>query len=54
MLSKRERDLNRREASLTAHTAELSARKAQLDDLQLSRMSGERASWLKQLCPEFA
>ena len=54
VLSKRERELDHREESLTAHTAELSESKAKLDDLELIRMRGERASCLKQLCPEVA
>jgi len=52
LLSKREAELDCREESITAHTAELDERKAKLDDLELIRMRGERASWLKQLCPE--
>ncbi len=52
LLSKREGDLSRREESLTAHTAELRESKAKLDDLELIRMRGEWAFWLKQLCPE--
>ena len=54
VLSKREGDLNRREEILTAHAAELSESKVRLDDLELSRIKGELASWLKQLCPETA
>ena len=52
LLSKHEGELIRREESLTAHTAELNESKAKLDDLELIRMRGERASCLKQLCPE--
>ena len=54
VLSKRERELDHREESLTAHTAELNESKAKLDDLELIRMRGERASCLEQLCPEVA
>ena len=54
LLSKREAELDCREESITAHTAELSESKARLDDLELIRMRGERASWLKQLCIEVA
>ncbi len=52
LLSKREGELNRREEGIAARTAELSESKAKLDGLELIRMRGERASWLKQLCPE--
>ncbi len=52
LLSKREGELDCREESLTAHSAELSESKAKLDELGLIRMRGERAFWLKQLCPE--
>ena len=54
LLSKREGYLNRREQSLKAHATELSESKAKLDELELNRMRGGLASWLKQLCPEFA
>lgn len=49
LLSKREKELDDREESLKAHTVELSESKSKLDELELSRMRGERASWLKQL-----
>ena len=52
LLSKRE--VHHREESLTAHTVELSESKAKLDELELNRMRGELAPWLKQLCPDFA
>ncbi len=52
LLSKREKELDHREESLTAHSAELSESKAKLDELELIRTRGERAFWLKQLCPE--
>ncbi len=52
VLSKREGDLNRREQGIAARNAELSESKAKLDGLERSRMRGEQASWLTQLCPE--
>jgi len=52
VLSKREGDLNRREQGIAARNAELSESKAKLDGLEQSRIRGEQASWLTQLCPE--